>query len=263
MKFATATQIAIIAVITCVGLFALDYWKNPQLWHPDKVAAAAPEDGMHLTLWMNQLRCTECFDTVRQALMTVPGIDAANATTEKKLASETEGEAMTGPQADYGNRVEVHITDPAKLDFVALDRALREKGFVADRIEVSGIPHFRLEASLPYLCPGSCETATRTQMATLKARQMDGQLTWLDSVDVDANRKAVTAYARYLEPGKTVDVTEFESALAHVGYSPSSVRMFPGDLAPPPKNASSTGVNDPAHERANGMDHPDDGQHSH
>lgn len=268
MKFATATQIAIIAVVACVGLFALDYWKNPQLWHPDKVAAAAPEQGIRLTLWMNQLRCTECFDTVRQALRMVPGIDAASATPEKKLLSESEAVQMTGPLPDYSNKVQIQITDPTKLDFVALDRALREKGFVADRIEVSGIPHFRLEASLPYLCAGSCESATRTQMETLKAQEMNGQLAWLDSVDVDARRKAVTAYARYLEPGKTVDITEFESAVVRAGYAPSSVRLLPGDTSPVTTETHAGSRSDVGHEHNAGPmsdsdhDHADDMNHA-
>lgn len=261
MKFASATQIAIMAVVVCVGLFGLDYWKNPQLWHPDRVSAAAPEHGVRLTLWMNQLRCADCFDNVRQALATVPGIDAASATTEKQLASEADSAKMSQPMADYSNKIQVQITDPAKLDFVALDRALRDKGFVAERIEVSGIPHFRLQAQLPYLCAGSCESATRTQMETLKARGMNGQFTWLDSIDVNHDRKSVTAYARYLEPGKTVDVTEFETALAHVGYAPNSVRLFPGDEMNHPSGAHAgmgdTGMSnaDASHNHAEEVNH--------
>jgi len=79
MKFASVKQIIVLTAITCVGLFALDYYKNPQLWHARSVSTARP--GVRLTLWMNHLCCLGCLADVRQALAEIPGIDVANAAT--------------------------------------------------------------------------------------------------------------------------------------------------------------------------------------
>jgi hypothetical protein len=43
---------------------------------------------------------------------------------------------------------------------------------------------------------------------------------------VDHEKKTVAAHARFLEPGKTVDVVEFLSGLNYLGYEPSSLRII-------------------------------------
>jgi hypothetical protein len=223
MKFASVKQIIVLTAITCVGLFGLDYYKNPQLWHSRSVSMARP--GMRLTLWMNHLCCTGCLADVRGALAGVPGIDVANAIDPKQLLTQAEANLQGTSLPDYGNAVELPISDPGKLDLVALDRALRDKGFVAGRMELSGVQHFRLEALLEHLCCGMCDRSIQERIAFLKAKGSAGQLKWLDSVSVDHQKKTVAAHARFLEPGKTVDVVEFLSGLNYLGYEPSSMRI--------------------------------------
>jgi uncharacterized protein DUF559 len=55
---------------------------------------------------------------------------------------------------DFSNRVRIEIKaeDIARMDFMALDRALRDAGFVAEHVEFGGIPHTRLEAHVRHLC---------------------------------------------------------------------------------------------------------------
>lgn len=223
MKFASVKQIVAMTVITCIGLFTLDYFKNPQLWHPMSVSAARP--GVRLTLWMNHLCCTGCLADLRQALAGVPGIDLANAADPKPLLTQAEANMQGTSLPDYGNAVELPISDLEKLDLLAVDRALRDKGFVAGRMELSGVEHFRLEALLQHLCCGMCDRSIQQRIAFLKAKGSAGQLKWLDSVTVDHEKKTVAAHARFLEPGKTVDVVEFLSGLNYLGYEPSSLRI--------------------------------------
>ena len=223
MKFASLKQIIALTAITCVGLFTLDYFKNPQLWHPMSVSAAKP--GMRLTLWMNHLCCTGCLSDLRQALAGVPGIDLADAADPKPLLTQAEANMEGTSLPDYGNAVELPISDLEKLDLLAVDRALRDKGFVAGRMELSGVEHFRLEALLQHLCCGMCDRSIQQRIAFLKAKGSAGQLKWLDSVTVDHEKKTVAAHARFLEPGKTVDVVEFLSGLNYLGYEPSSLRI--------------------------------------
>lgn len=224
MKFASVKQIIVMTAITCVALFALDYYKNPQLWHSRSVGMARP--GVRLTLWINHMCCLGCLADVRQALAGVPGIDVANATDPKQLLTQAEAKMQGASLPDYPNAVELPISDLKKLDLVAVDRALRDKGVVAGRMELSGVEHFRLEALLEHLCCGMCDSSIQERIAFLKANGSAGQLKWLDSVMVDNEKKTVAAHARFLEPGKTVDVVEFLSGLNYLGYEPSSLRII-------------------------------------
>jgi hypothetical protein len=225
MKFASVKQIIALTAITCIGLFALDYYKNPQLWRSGQPPSVARQ-GKWLTLWMNHLCCSGCLADVRQALAGVPGIDVANATGPKQLLTQAAANIQGASLPDYGNTVELPISDLEKLDLVAVDRALRDKGFVAGRMELSGVEHFRLEALLQHLCCGMCDRSIQERVAFLKAKGSAGQLKWLDSVSVDHEKKTVAAHARFLEPGKTVDLVEFLSGLNYLGYEPSSLRII-------------------------------------
>ena len=227
MTFASVKQIVVLVVITCIVLFTVDYFKNPQLWHRQSAVMVSP--GVRLTLWMNHLCCTGCLADVRQALDGLPGVDLAKATGPQPLLSQAEANAATTSLPDFGNKVELPVTDLAQLDLVAIDRHLRDKGFVAGRMELSGVEHFRLEAMLEHLCCGMCDRSIHERVAFLKAKGQGGQFKWLDSVMVKHETKTVVAYARYLEPGKTVDVAEFLSGLNYLGYEPSSLHIFSGE----------------------------------
>ncbi len=229
MKFASVTQIVVLSVLTCAGLFALDYFKNPQLWHHPAAMSVPTEKGLHLTLWMNYMTCSTCLDEVRDALKAVPGIDGAAANTPTPLRTQAQADQTRSSLPEYGNAVNVPIRAAEKLDFVAIDRALRDKGLVAGRMELGGVEHFQLEASVNHLCCGMCARAINERVAFLKAKAAGGQFHWLDSVDVDNAKKTITAYARYLEPGKTVDVTDFIMGLNDIGFAPLAVRVEVGE----------------------------------
>jgi copper chaperone CopZ len=225
MKFASVKQSLVLIAVTCLGLYLLDYYKNPQLWHPRSVVMASTDKGPRLTLWMNHLCCSGCLDDIRKALAGVGGVDLTNAVAPKSLLSQAEANAMAKSLPDFGNPVELPITDLDKLDLVAIDKALRDKGFVAGRMELGGVQHFRLEAVLDHLCCGMCDRSINERIAFLKAKGQGGQLKWLDSVVVEHEKKTVVAHARFVEPGKSVDVAEFLSGLNYLGYEPSSLRV--------------------------------------
>jgi hypothetical protein len=229
MKFASTTHIVIMAVVACAALFGLDFVKNPQLWHATSVAAATPVKEQRLTLYMNHLCCTECLDDVRKALTDMPALDMTKAVTPANLLTREQADKMNASMPDYGNKIEIPITDLDKLDFVALDRALRDHGMVAGRMEISGVEHFHLEAKLDHICCGMCDRATMEKVQFMKSKAAGGQFTWLDSVNVDHEKKTITAYARYLQPGKTMDVEEFLGGLNEIGFAPRSVQVQAGE----------------------------------
>ncbi len=226
MNFASARQIIMLVIIITAGCYVFDYYKNPQLWHHETASSANVGKGARLTVWINHLCCSECLSDARQALAALPGIDAVNASGPKQVLTRAQADQSTASLPEYGNSVELVVSDADKLDFVALDKALRDKGLVAGRMELSGIEHFRLAAKVAHLCCGMCERSAHERIAFLKARGQSGQLRWLDSVSVDREAKTIVAHARYLQAGKTVDVTEFLGALNDIGYVPRSVQIL-------------------------------------
>jgi len=231
MKFISARLATILIIVTCAGLYGLDYYKNPQLWHHPAHEMEASGKGARLVLWMNHLCCTGCLSDIRQALAAVQGVDLAKATSPQQLLTQEKANVQSASTSlpDYGNTIQLPITDLDQLDLVAIDRALRDKGFVAGRMELSGVEHFRLEAELDHLCCGMCDRAIHERVAFLKTKGLGGQFKWLDSVNLNHEKKIVIAYARFLEPGKTVDVAEFLSGLNYLGYDPHSLRVVPGE----------------------------------
>jgi copper chaperone CopZ len=227
MKFATVRQVVILSIVWCLALFTLDYFKNPHLWRAGAAPAASAE-GVHVDLWMSHLCCTGCLSDIREALAEVPGLGTPTVV-GKGLITQAEADTAASEVDQYANTVTVPVTDLAKLDFVAIDNALKAKGLIARRMEFGGVDHFRLEAGLHHLCCGLCEKATYEGMTFLRARGLGGQFKWLDSVSVDKMKKKVVAHARYLEPGKTIDVGEFITGLGYVGFAPDSVRILLGD----------------------------------
>lgn len=226
MNFASRRLIISLVVLITAGCYAFDYYKNPQLWHHRTAATANADKVGRLTLWINHLCCSDCLNDTRKALAALPGIDATNVSGPKQLLTRAQADQTTASLPTYGNSLELVVSDPDKLDFVALDKAIRDQGLVAGRMELSGIEHFRLAAQVEHLCCGMCERSAHERMAFLKARGQSGQLRWLDSVSVDRDAKTIVAHARYLEAGRNVDVAEFLGALNDIGYAPRSVHIL-------------------------------------
>ena len=229
MKFASTLQIVILSVLTCAGLFALDYVKNPQLWHRASVVQAGGKQEAQLRLRINHLCCTACLDDVRRALAGLQGLQVAPQTAAKSLPTQAQADQLKTSLPEYGNTIDLSVKDFDKVDLIAIDEKLRANGLVAGQMELSGVEHFALRAEVEHLCCGLCERSIHERLAFLKARGQGGQFKWLDSVVVDAKDKAIIAYARYLEPGKTVDIADFISGLNEIGFAPHTLHVTVGE----------------------------------
>jgi len=119
----------------------------------------------------------------------------------------------------------------AEIDFVEIDRALRERGMVASRIEFGGPQHFRLEAKVRHLCCGMCKDATDRIPTLDRARN---RLRWVDSVSADRAGQRITIHARYQGAGDTVDVADLLGAFDEVGLPAMSLHVL-ADAEPQPK----------------------------
>ncbi len=223
-RLATPLQIIALTVAWLAALLLIDYTKNPHLWTkaPPPRPASAP-----LSLYVNHLCCTGCLADVRAGLQTLPWVEPEKVRARQgKVLTVKEAEAL-GPAGEYGGWVDVQVKDPGSIDFVAVDRALRDKGLVASRMEFGGPPHFRLEAQVAHMCCGICEDAARRTTELTRALAA-ARLLWVDSVTADHAKHLIIVHARYLEPGKTVDVSELLAALDQVGLAPYSLRVQTG-----------------------------------
>ena len=217
---ATRTQIAVMTVAWLGVLLAIDYVKNPHLRASERGPGPAPPAA--LSLWINHLCCTGCLGEVRDALAAVPWIDAGQIRPRQGVVSREQADEHPTSQADYGGWMDVGVTRLEDVDFVEIDRVLREKGMVASRMELRGPQHFRLEAKVRHLCCGMCRDATERIPALDRART---RLRWVDSISADRAQHKVTVHARYRAADEAVDVGELLGAFDEVGLPAMSLKV--------------------------------------
>jgi hypothetical protein len=230
MKFTLSNprQIATMTLVWAAALFAIDYIKHPrplsllfgmrQAGLGDVVRPTNPT----ITLRVNHLCCSGCLDDLRAAIQPLTWADKV----ELDRGALARGAANQHEQAlnDFSNRVRIEIKaeDIARVDFVALDRAMRDAGFVAEHIQFGGLPHMRLEAHVPHLCCNLCTVGVEEGVKIARYLGAGSDFKWLDNINVDRPQKTVTAYTRY---DSIVDVGEFMASLNHLGFVPAAVTI--------------------------------------
>jgi hypothetical protein len=234
MKFTLSNtkQIVAMTLIWAATLFAVDYVKQPRPLailfgmrreaFGDAVRPASPT----IILWVNHLCCSGCLDDLRAALRPLTWVDKVelDKDTLARRATNRRDQALK----DFSNRVQIEVkaVNLAQVDFVALDRAVRNAGFFAEHIEFGGIPHARLDAYVPHLCCNLCKVAIAEGVKITRELAGGNDFKWLDSIDVNSPRKTVTAYTRY---DSSVDVGEFIAALNHLGLTPATLTVSRGN----------------------------------
>jgi hypothetical protein len=240
----------VVMTIAWLGvLVAIDYAKNPrlreQVMTPAKLERA-------VSLWINHLCCEGCLGQVRDALVTIPWIDPQRIRPREHVMSNEQAEAA-GPIADDGGWVDVGVADFKGLDFVEIDRALREQGMVASRIEFGGPRHFRLDARVR--CCGMCQQAVDRILTLDRARPIP-RLRWVDSVTTDRAGQRVTVHARYQDPGDVVDVADLLGAFDGAGLPAFSLLVLEeGQEAPAPEGGHDPSGHEPSPHGAPGHTH--------
>jgi len=229
MHFASARQLVIVALVWAVLLVGYDQHANPRpfaaYWAEFKGSSTRPvvvsqEDTPRLKLSMPHLCCSGCLSDLRTALQPLAWLGAPRVAAEPPSIENAEAES---PDIANANELDVEIVDLAKVDFVALARALEDAGLTADKIEIYGMGHFRLEVELPHLCCTVCSRAADEQLERLLRKEE--QRRWFDSLTVNHVKKTVVIYARL---NAVVDVVELTTALGRAGFSARSIRVVTG-----------------------------------
>ncbi len=221
IRFATNMQVLAMAVAWLGICMGIDYTFNRHLWTAEVVAAPST---VPLSLRINHLCCSGCLADVQAALETLPWLKGAPMKVREGNLRTQEEADVAGPAGDYGGWLDIDVADVSQIDFVAIDRALRDEGLVASQMEFGGIRHFRLEAQVRHLCCGMCKDAAE-RMPELTRSKSTGRLKWLDSVVAERATGKVTIHARYLEPNERIDATELLGAMDEIGLPPFSLKV--------------------------------------
>lgn len=220
IKLATSMQVLAMAIAWLAACMAIDFTFNRHLW----TAKAEVPPNTSLALRINHLCCTGCLDDVKKALQALPWLkDAAMNIRDGSLKTQEQAE-VAGPASDYGGWLDIDVKDVSQIDFVAIDRALRDAGMVSSQMLFGGVQHFRFEAQVRHLCCGMCKDACERMPELAKTRQA-GRLKWLDSVVAERASGKVTVHVRYQDLKDRVDATELLAAFDEVGLPPFSLKI--------------------------------------
>jgi hypothetical protein len=214
MHFATLRQIVAMAIAWAAFLVAYDQHASPKpladYWAGFKGSSTRPvvvsgADNPRLRLSMAHLCCKECVTAVGDALKSFSWLGPARPASELPDAED----------------IDIDIYDLDAAELVTLGRALAGAGLAPDKIEVSGIGHFRFDVSLPSVCCGAERTLDEPFERFLR-KETQGR--WLDSVSVSGDR-SLLVYARM---NATADVVELTTALGRAGFAPHEIRILTG-----------------------------------
>jgi copper chaperone CopZ len=225
LRFATVPQIVVMTIAWLAICLAIDYHFNPQLWAKN---GEPPPASAQLSLHVHHLRCKGCLEDIKAALGTLPALQNAPMTVR-----------VTGPDSapgDFAGWLDITVPDVQQIDFVALDQALRQAGFVPSQVEFGGLRHFRFEGRARHLCgpesKGDCEPLPDVG----KVRRGD-RLKWLDSLSLDATGSTVVFHVRYQLPTDRIDVRELFTAMDDF----VAPRRHKPRIATPPRSRTSSG----------------------
>jgi hypothetical protein len=220
MTFASTKTILVMTILWAVALFGIDYAKNPRaadsLFTRAGMGVSSKDGKPTIKLWMNHLCCTGCLSDVTKALEKIPTVKVK----QTPLKSQEEADTTGVAPKEYGGEVELEVPDFRTVDFMAIDRALRDAGLVADRMEVSGPRHFRLQAELKHICCKLCSTGVKDGLEIARGLKAQQHFKWLDSFSVVKEKKLVVAHARY---DAVADVAEFLHGLNQAGFEPTNI----------------------------------------
>jgi hypothetical protein len=130
-----------------------------------------------------------------------------------------------GPEitaGDYAGWLDITVADPSQIDFVAVDQALRNEGWVASQFLFGGPRHFRLVGQARHLCSPTNQNGCEPLPDLGKTHRAD-RLQWLDSVTTDGS--TVVFNVRFQQPESRIDVKELFVAIDEFGLLPSTLKV--------------------------------------
>jgi hypothetical protein len=214
LTFSSPAQVLVMSLVWLAACVGIDYVYNPQLWGQTVTAAPASAP---LSLHFHHLRCTNCLEEVKTALGTLPWLAGSS------MEVRTSGEDNT--VGNYAGWLDISVQQIDQIDFIALDQALRQAGYVASQIEFGGPLHYRLEGKARHLCSPEAKEGCEPLPDVGTIRRGD-RLAWLDSMNTDATGSTVVFHVRYMQPNERIDVKELFAAMDNYGMYPSTLQVI-------------------------------------
>ncbi|MGZ8849022.1 MAG: hypothetical protein ACXW3E_01780 [Thermoanaerobaculia bacterium] len=215
-----------LSLLWTATLYAVDFAMHPRpiaaVMSPPVAEVLGPGNTPRVSLWFSHLCCSGCLNDLRSALVGLPWVGVVHLA-EGNLPERSAADAgLLRPQG-FTNRLDIEVGRLDAVDFVALESAVRRAGFAIERMEIGGLQHYGVEADLPHFCCRLCSVAATEQTEIVKTLRASGRFKWLDSVVINKPKKRLIVYAHY---GQSANITELEEALDHLGFAPSSLRLF-------------------------------------
>lgn len=214
IRLATSSQVLAMSIAWLGVLLGLDYTFNPQLWAR---IVETPPSSAALSLHFHLLRCKGCTDDIEKALGTLPWLKDAPMTVRASGDDTVAG--------NYAGWLDISVPDISQIDFIALDQALRQEGYVASRVEFGGLRHFRLEGKARHLCASAGQDGCEPLPDVGTVRRGE-RLKWLDSMGTDASGSTVIFHVRYQQPNDRIDVKELFTAMDDYGMYPYTLHVI-------------------------------------
>lgn len=212
IRLASLTQITVMTVAWLGICLGIDFAFNP---HMQAGMVMPPPANVPLSLHFHHLRCKGCAEDIETTLKTLPWLKDAPMTVRTTDADTSPG--------DFAGWLDITVADISQIDFIPLDLALRQEGFVASQMELGGLRHFRLEGMARHLCCPTCQDSCERLPDLGKVKRSGDRLRWLDSLTTDGT--TVVFHAKFQQPGDHIDVKELFTAMDEFGLFPSSLKV--------------------------------------
>lgn len=215
-------------IVCYAAEMALTHQSISQVMSPPKDHGLAASDKPHIVITMNHLCCSGCASDVKGALKELPWVgelqvSGVESMEDANKAAEDSKLTLDGAR----NKIEFDVKqeDVPKIDFVALDAALRSTGLTADRIDFVGVQHYRLEAEFKHVCCSLCAHGLEAGLAVARNLRASGTFGWIDSVAANKMAHSVTIHARY---GASADLEELLLTLNKMGFQAQALKVKVG-----------------------------------
>lgn len=220
-----ATTLLAVMVVWAIVLVGVDRAFNPP---PAVYKPVAGGTHPHVEIGIKHFCCTGCNDSAFKAISKFSWLGQPkllNKTLPSVDDQKAKGKEMTKVDAYSGTVVaDLNPEQLTQVDFVALDRAIRDEGLVPFEMKVKGFSNFTLVASLPHICCPACVGALEAKFNPKAPEGGGGSAFTMLGLQ---GQPKVSEVSKEVETNHTLeaDVYELFRALEESGFAPSKLHM--------------------------------------
>ena len=238
-----SNQGKVFTAILIMGVWTVALVTVDRIWnkHPDSTKPTALTNAPHLRITFTHFCCNGCYSSLFKTAQQFSWLASKPTVDKKQLVSPSEAQNMAHHEGedDSGSAtLELNPQQIYEVDFVKLDKALRENGLRPQKIELAGIAHFTLIGQHAHLCCSICTSAASS--AFMLNNKPSEEYTKLNLQapplvkagkdgygDIEADVKVVGQIDTKDLFKNSVDITAFMQALDKAGTLPNAITILP------------------------------------